>query len=229
MLKRQPNSLDSFSHPNGALRWGHIYLPSGEWTPCGPDHHPVIKIRMCAIDIVIRKHNGKTVIKICSVCASEGKQNGWQLTLTQFCSFAKRLFYETPHVLIQYFAALRSSWPIHYCIEKSHQTHKQTTTITLRCMRATGLINAWWAPTTFICCADYRRRLPHLFVLAWHELATQEYHQYEHHCEDDCNSQNNTQDNIDVAWVVCMGLCEEEEKQSSYSVTVFTCYTLQVI
>ena len=98
-------------------------------------------------------------------------------------------------------------------------------------MRATGLINAWWAPTTFICCADYRRRLPHLFVLAWHELATQEYHQYDHHCEDDCNSQNNTQDNIDVAWVnvVCMGLCEEEEKQSSYSVTVFTCYTLQVI
>jgi len=93
-----------------------------------------------------------------------------------------------------------------------------------------GLINAWRAPTTSVCCADYRRRLPYLFVLVWLELATQEYHQYDHHCEDHSNSQNRTQDYIDVVWVVCIGLCEEEgwETVQLNCVTVFACYTLRV-
>ncbi len=83
-------------------------------------------------------------------------------------------------------------------------------------------MNAWREPTTSVCCADYRRRLPYLLVLVWHELETQEYRHYDHHCEDHCHSQNSTQYNIDVAWVVCIGLCEEEEKKQC-SQTVLQC------
>ena len=47
------------------------------------------------------KHNGKTMIKLC-LCASKGKKwlTAALVTFGEFCSFAKRLFYENLHVFL---------------------------------------------------------------------------------------------------------------------------------
>ena len=74
------------------------------------------------------------------------------------------------------------------------------------------------------------KKLPDIFVLVWQEFVTQDYRQNDCDREEHRHSQNNTQDDIDIAcnWVDCVGL--QEKGEDTLQLNIYsTCSTVWAV